>query len=140
MADITVTLPQHMSKGSDSVFIGSDADGGEYYSNNNVGFAYARYDVSDLGLEDEGLSDLKRLFIISMDETFKGELEGYKKKSNTDDLLKFYYTEDGEKYYSELQVGVNDGQVYMFIAFCKSNNETKFVGKFNTLFKSIKYN
>ena len=143
MADITITLPQHMKKQSSSIYSDAEADGGEFYLNNNVGFAYLKYDMKDLGFDDETGDALKKLFITTMDTTFaatNGGLSGYEKIDQVDDHLRFYFTESGERFYSDMKIDVHDGEIYMFVVYCKRISENRFVGKFRTMYDTLEYN
>ena len=140
MADITVTLPQRMSKQSSSVFADSDADGGEFYMNRKVGFAYLKYSVGELGLDEGDLDGLENLFIRIMTETFENSLEGYEKKDQLGDLLRFYFTESGHQFFSDMKIEVHGNEIYMFVVYCKRADEDKFQSKFTTMYNTIEFN
>ena len=140
LGDISVTVPQKVTKRTDSVFIDNEADVCEVYENRNMGFAYIKYDMSDFGLKESDGDTVKRLFLTAMEASFEKNLAGYKMKDSVNDHLRFYFTEDGEEYFSDLYVDVHNNAFYMYIAFCRESKENKYIGKFSTMYRSIDYN
>lgn len=140
MADVTITLPQRMKKQSSSVFSDSDADGGEFYMNRKVGFAYLKYNIGELDLEDKDVDGLENLFIRLMQSSFEESLDGYEMKDREDDRLRFYFTESGNRFYSDMKIDLHGEDMYMYVVYCKREDENKFVTKFRTMYETIEYN
>lgn len=139
MGNFTVTLPERMKKGSDSVFVQSDAvNGGEYLSN-KMGFAYMEYDLSELGFSKKDMKNLDKEFLAELQKSFKMGLSGYKLKDSTDDVLRFYFNQKGKTYFTTVTVKMHDDSLYMFVAYCEEKNESKYVMKFREIFQSIKF-
>ena len=74
-----------------------------------------------------------------MEETFEEELTGYRKKDSVNDHLRFYFTEQGEEYFCDMYVDTHNSKFYMYIAFCRESQQTKYVSKFSSMYSSIKY-
>lgn len=138
--DFSVTLPQRMKEDSGSAFMNSDADNGKVYSNKNMAFAYIKYSMKEFGLTASDLNGLEEEFLTDLDKEFSNGLSGYSPKSKMLGYLTFYFTEDGTKYYADLTVEAHGTDLYMFVAYCKADDETKYNTFFRRMFKSIEYN
>ena len=139
VGDISVTFPQRVSSSSDHIFNSTGADGGEFYSNRNMGFAYIKYDLGEFGLTDDDVKGLETLFINDMDAEFTAELDGYKRKDQVDDHLRFYFDDEGDSYFADMKVEVHDGSFYMYIAYCEKSKEKTYIAKFRKMYDSIEY-
>ncbi|MBQ8965813.1 zinc ribbon domain-containing protein [Ruminococcus sp.] len=140
VGDITVIFPQPLKKGTDRVFALTDADGGEFYHNNKLAFAYMKFDLEDLGMSSSDISGFESAFMTEMHEQFEHDLKGYQRKDQLGEHLRFYFTNEGTKFFADMKLENHDESLYMYITYCRASDEGKYITKMRKMFDSIKYN
>ena len=130
--DFSVTFPQVLKEDKTSTFNDNDAEESAVYSNNNIAFAYVKYDMSDADVDAE-------TFVEYMDISLKSGLDDYDQIKLVGDKLYFYFSEDDENYYSLLTAEKKDDDLYMFIGYCLKSEESKYSSQVGKMIQSIKF-
>lgn len=130
--DFSVTFPQVLKEDKTSTFNDNDAEESAVYSNNNIAFAYVKYDMSGSDVDAE-------TFVEYMDISLKSGLDDYDQIKLVGDKLYFYFSEDDENYYSLLTAEKKDDELYMFIGYCLKSEESKYSSQVGKMIQSIKF-
>lgn len=137
--DISITFPQKLSVESTSIFSDSDASDSYMYSNRNMRFAYLKYNLGNLSMKNENKEELYNIIFPLMGSMLEKKLDNYKKKDQLDNHLRFYYDDEGDTYFCDMMLDLKDDTYYMYVAYCRSENENKFISKFKKMYDSIEY-
>ncbi|MBO4866191.1 MAG: hypothetical protein J5582_06410 [Ruminococcus sp.] len=137
--DISITFPQKLKVETSSVFDSIDADDSHMYSNGKMRFAYIKKNTSALNLGKENNEALYNLIFTLMDSGFEKSLKNYKRKDQLDNHLRFYCDVDGENHFCDMMIDLRDDNCYMYIAYCRTENENKYISKFKKMYDSIEY-
>lgn len=110
------------------------------YSNDDMGFAYVEYSMSDLGLDAVNKAELPSLFVSLMDSMMESREQGYNKVSVSGNTLKCTYTDDeGKKVYAIIKCEVHKDSFYMFIYMCKDSGRSRYEPKLEKYAGSLKF-
>ena len=139
IGNITITFPQRLESAPDDVFNATSWEHGECFRNEHMGFVYIQCDLDDYGLDESDVSGQEKLFISDMDKDFENKIINYKKREQSDDRLLFEFDNHGQRYYADMRIVVKDKYLYMFVAYCKSDEESSYAKRIEKMYDSIKY-
>ncbi len=110
------------------------------YGNDDMGFAYMEYSMSDLALDVNDTKELPSLFISLMDQMLETGEKGYDKVSVEDNTLKCTYTDDeGKKVYAIIESEMHGDNLYMFVYLCRNSDRGKYESKLEKYADSITF-
>ena len=140
VGDITVTFPQPLKKGTDTVFALTGSDGGEFYHNSRLAFAYMKFKLEDIGVSESDISGIESSFMTEMHNEFQHDLKGYERKDQIGEHLRFYFTSEGTKFFADMKLETHNENLYIYITYCRASDESKYITKMRKMFDSITYN
>lgn len=139
LGDFSVTFPERLKKDPDSVFAGSLSSDGEAYSNNKMGFAYMKYDLDELGVDASKRDGLEEDFLTVLNASFSAGLKEYSRKDQLNGNLRFTFSDGETRYFTVVNVKVHNEGLYVFMAYCNEENESKYIMKFREMLDSIDF-
>jgi hypothetical protein len=139
IGDISITFPQKLKQEKDSVFADSDAKDTYIYSNRSMKFGYLKYNLGAFSMKNQDTEEMYNKIMPLMDTLLEKKLDNYKKKDQLDNHLRFYFDDEGDNYFCDMMIDLKDDCYYMYVAYCYSKNENKFVSKFRKMYDSIEY-
>lgn len=129
----TIKLPMSCKEDDDysdltaGLDYGTNAGG---YGNDNIEFAYVEYDMSEVGEEVLGSTDMTSLFISYMDGALSASEKGYSKVSSSKNKLKCTYTNNySQKVYAIITCETHGDKLYMFMFLCENSDRGKYETK-----------
>lgn len=100
------------------------------YGNNDMGFAYMEYGMSELELDASDTKEFPSLFVTLMDTMLESREEGYQKISVSGNTLKCTYTDDeGKKVFAIIESEMHGDNLYMFVYLCRNSDRGKYETK-----------
>lgn len=139
LGSFSITFPQRMKEKTSSVFFDPKTDDGALYAGKNVAFAYLKTDLSEFELTASDKSMLLDAYMSTLDQEFRKGLSGYTRKDEVNGMLRFYFNDDGNRFFSVVKPEIHGDDLYMFVAYCKESEQGKYAVKINRMLESIKF-
>ena len=136
--DFTATVPSSLKEDNDDLFNDNDGVDSGCYRCSDYYFAFIKYDMSE-ALEESTGDSLEKLFVSTMDSSLSTGLDSYHKDLLMDNMLRFDFRDEGEKYHAIIKGKCHGKALYMLVVYCTDKNANSRRTKMARMLDTIKF-